>query len=90
MSEPEILRKRTLECMRLAAECMQLARDAHSSALESHFLQMAETWHAWADQDLSADISPGLEQMGSSGPRPDSRLAWHSGTVADDDWGTRE
>ena len=74
-------RKRALECMRLAAECMQLARDAHGSALQSHFLRMAETWHALADQGLSADIGPGLELTDSPGPRADSATAWRSGTV---------
>ena len=51
--ESRNLRKRALESLRLAADCMQLARDAHSVALQSHFLRMAETWHALADQALS-------------------------------------
>jgi hypothetical protein len=74
------LRKRTLECMRLAADCTQLARDAHSSDLRSHFLRMAETWDALADQALSADTAPRFDQKGSAGESAGSETSERSGT----------
>lgn len=49
MSKSENLRKRELECMRLAAECMQLAGDAPTPALQSHFLRMAAVWPSLVD-----------------------------------------
>jgi len=52
VSESYHLRKRGLECLRLAADCKQLARDAQSPALQSHFLRMAKLWPALADDAL--------------------------------------
>ena len=48
MSNPENLRRHTLECLRLQADCMQLAGDASSPNLQSHFLRMAGVWSSLA------------------------------------------
>jgi hypothetical protein len=80
--EPRNLRKRALESLRLAADCMQLARDAHCVALQSHFLRMAETWRALADQALSTDTTQRNSQKGSAGESAGSETTGRSGTVA--------
>ncbi len=56
MSE-SYLRKRALECLRLAADCEQLARDVRSPRLQSHFHRMAKVWPALADRGQSADTT---------------------------------
>ena len=65
MSGSDNLRKGMLECMRLAADCMQLARGANNSDLQAHFLRMAETWHALADQALSGDTTARIHREDS-------------------------
>ena len=47
---PDCRRKHALECMRLASECMQLAGDVPSTALQAHFLRMADVWTSLAER----------------------------------------
>jgi hypothetical protein len=49
------LRKRELECLRLASDCIQLADSDESPTLQQHFVRMATVWAAHADHDLGAD-----------------------------------
>jgi len=63
MSESEKLRKRELECLRLASDCRQLARDVPEPALKSHFARMAGVFEALAvdsPQSLQLTDSPTL------------------------------
>lgn len=55
MPEPKFSRNHDLECLRLAAECRQLAQDVANSALQSHFLRMAEAWTTLAQQEPGSD-----------------------------------
>lgn len=55
MARSETLKKgHALECLRLAADCRNLAQEVDTPILKMHFLQMADTWAALADQ------SPGV------------------------------
>jgi hypothetical protein len=54
VSEPVNLRKRELECMRLAADCMQLAAEIRNPALRSHFVRMASEWSTLAVEGPSS------------------------------------
>ncbi len=55
MSEPVNLRKRELECLRLAADCMELAGEIRNTALQSHFVRIAEEWSTLAVEGLNTD-----------------------------------
>jgi hypothetical protein len=48
MSNPELLRKHALDCLRLEADCMQLAGDARNANVQSHFVRMARVWSGLA------------------------------------------
>jgi hypothetical protein len=48
VSGPVNLRRRELECMRLAADCMELAGEIRNPALRSHFVRMAGEWSTLA------------------------------------------
>jgi hypothetical protein len=55
VSEPVNLRKRELECMRLAADCMELAAEIRNPALQSHFVRMANEWSTLAVEGPISD-----------------------------------
>ena len=55
MSESDYLRKRALECLRLAADSMQLAGDVQNPALQSHFVRMARVWSDLAVRGPNGD-----------------------------------
>jgi hypothetical protein len=55
VSASDNLRKRELECLRLASDCMQLAASVESPILQQRFLRMATVWAAHADRDLGRD-----------------------------------
>ena len=52
MSKSVVLRKRELECLRLASDCRQLAEAVHSPSLKSHYIEMAKTWSILAEWGL--------------------------------------
>ena len=60
MSKPVNLRKRELECMRLAADCMQLASQLRSPVLQSHFVRMACKWSTVAAEEPEYRYSENL------------------------------
>jgi hypothetical protein len=58
MFEAKQLRKHALECLRLQADCMELAGITHGHNLQSHFVDMARFWGAWAVSGPSANAGP--------------------------------
>jgi hypothetical protein len=48
-----------LECARLAADLRNLAEEVADSDLQSHLRLMAREWDARAQEEASAEISPG-------------------------------
>ena len=56
VSELVKMRKRELECMRLAADCMELAGEIRNPALQSHFVRMAEEWSTLAVEGPNTDV----------------------------------
>ena len=52
MSKSANLRKRELECLRLASDCRQLAEAVPSPSLKSHYIEMAKTWTMLAEWGL--------------------------------------
>ena len=57
MSVSEDLRKRQLECLRLAAELRQLASETSDPDLKAQFHRTAAMWSSQADQD---DLEDGM------------------------------
>jgi hypothetical protein len=62
VSKPVNLRKRELECMRLAADYMQLAAEIRNPALQSHFLWMASEWSTLAVEGRNTDTQTKISQ----------------------------
>lgn len=56
MRYSDSLRRRELECLRLAADCMQLAGAVRSSVLQAHFIRMARLWPILARQGPTANV----------------------------------
>ncbi len=75
MCTSDDLRKRQLECLRLAADCQYLAGEAETPELRSHFRRMADNWSDLADRDLEAGLT-GLEPVGADSPR-----IWNTGAA---------
>jgi hypothetical protein len=63
---PDTLRKRQLECARLAADCQNLANDVGDPALQKHYRRMAEVWSKLAfPRDLDTR-DPGTNNLACS------------------------
>ena len=62
MSNPELLRKHALECLRLEADCMQLAGDARNPNVQflGIFVRMARVWSGLAVSGPSANAGQQL------------------------------
>ena len=60
MSNPELMQKHALECLRLESHCMQLAGDSHNPNVQSHFVRMARLWSGMAVSGWRADVGPDL------------------------------
>jgi len=54
VSKSDELRKKALECMRLAADCLQLAHATDDPDLKAHFVGVAKVWTNLAEDGADA------------------------------------